>query len=227
VLDLRQLVDRTNAAYAELAQDAEITSALAALNQASKVKLTLGPSRTYLANAKLLEKVEGSVLSETIELRKEGGIYWVDATFNGKVTRPLAFDTGASAVVLPAALAAAIGLKPGPGDPTVRAQVADGSVVEAKQMTIPSVRVGKFTVKDVVCIVMPADKPDVPPLLGQTFLKNFSHKFNGEAGTLVLSEVETPESGRPEPTATSASKAATRSARTRPQTQSPVLEPNP
>jgi predicted aspartyl protease len=62
--------------------------------------------------------------------------------FNGKVTQPLAYDTGASSVVLPASLAAQIGLKPGKDDPTVRAQVADGSVVEAKPMTIPSVREG-------------------------------------------------------------------------------------
>ena len=122
------------------------------------------------------------MLSETVELRKEGGIYWVDVTFNGKVTKPLAFDTGASSVVLPASLAAAIGLKPGKDDPTVRTQVADGSIVEAKRMTIPSVRVGKFTVQDVVCIVMPADKEDVSPLLGQTFLKNFTHQFSGETG---------------------------------------------
>jgi clan AA aspartic protease (TIGR02281 family) len=115
-------------------------------------------------------------------------------TFNGKVTKPLAYDTGASSVVLPASLAAQIGLKPGKDDPTVRAQVVDGSVVEAKQMTIPSVRVGKFTFKDVVCIVMTADRKNAPPLLGQTFLRNLTYKFSG--GTLVLTRVETSEADK-------------------------------
>jgi clan AA aspartic protease (TIGR02281 family) len=227
VLDLRQLVDKATAAYEELAKDEEVTAALGALGQKAKVKPALGPSRTFLANVKLLEKVEGSVLTESVELRKEGGIYWVDVTFNGKVTKPLAFDTGASSIVLPAAMAAEIGLKPGKGDPTVKAQVADGSVIEAKEMTIPSVRVGKFTVKNVTCIVMPAEKEDVPPLLGQTFLKNFTHKFSGDSGRLVLSQVETPEAEKAAPQP----KTTTRSPRTkRPsQTQAPSIErsPNP
>jgi clan AA aspartic protease (TIGR02281 family) len=223
VLDLRQIVDRATATYEELAANEEVKAALDALNQKSKVKFTLGPSRAFLANVKLLEKEEGAVLSETVELRKEGGIYWLDVTFNGKVTKPLAFDTGASSVVLPADLAASIGLKPGADAPTVQAHVADGSVVEAKQMTIPSVRVGKFTVNDVSCIIMPADKKDVPPLLGQTFLKNFTHKFNGEAGTLVLSKVETPEAEKPAPR----TKAATRPSRTNTKRQAPVIERSP
>ena len=70
---------------------------------------------------------------------------------------------------------------------------------------------GKFTVKNVVCIIMPADKKEVAPLLGQSFLKNFTHKFNGEAGTLVLTEVETPEADKPAPQP----KPSTRSTRTK------------
>jgi clan AA aspartic protease (TIGR02281 family) len=142
-------------------------------------------------------------------------------TFNGKLTKPLAFDTGAASVVLPAALAAAIGLKPGKDDPTVRTQVADGSIVEAKRMTIPSVRVGKFTVQDVVCLVMPAAKEDVPPLLGQTFLKNFTHQFSGETGTLVLSQVETPEAEKVAPRAKTSARSSNK------KRQAPAIERSP
>jgi clan AA aspartic protease (TIGR02281 family) len=223
VLELRKLVDEGQDAYKTLADDAEVKQALTALNQKTKTKLTLGPSRTFLANVKLVGRVEATVLTESINLRKKGGIYWLDVTFNGKVTRPMAFDTGASSVVLPADLAASIGLKPGKDDPTVQAHVADGSIVEAKQMTIPSVRVGKFTVNDVVCIIMPADKQDVAPLLGQTFLKNFTHRVNGETGTLVLTQVETPEAEKPAPR----TKAATRPARTNAKRQAPVIERTP
>lgn len=192
VIDLRVVVDATNAAYDSIAKDGGVTGAIAAL-AAGKAKGTLGPSRAYLANVKLLEKAEGAVLTDTIPLRKEGGIYWVDVMFNGKVTRPMAFDTGASDVVLPSELAASIGLRPGKDTPTVRCRVADGSIVEAKQMTVPSMRLGKFTVKDVSCTIMPEGKSNVPPLLGQTFQKNFSLKFSPEAATLVLTRIETPE----------------------------------
>jgi clan AA aspartic protease (TIGR02281 family) len=139
------------------------------------------------------------VLTERVNLRKEGGIFWVDVTFNGKVTKAMAWDTGASDVVLPADLAASIGLRPGKDDPVVQCHVADGSVVEARQMTIASVRVGKFTVKDVSCVVMPAEKANVPPLLGQSFQRNFTFKFNADAAQLTLSRVETPEATKPAP----------------------------
>jgi clan AA aspartic protease (TIGR02281 family) len=197
VLDLRQLVDDANASYAALAQDEGVRGALERLNQGGKVKVSLGPSRAFQANVKLLEKAEAAVLTETVRLRREGGIFWVDVTFDGKVTRPMAFDTGASDVVLPADMAAQIGLKPGSDDPTVRCQVADGSIVEAKRMTVPSMRVGRFTVRDVPCVVMPADKRDVPPLLGQTFQRHFLLKFSPEAGTLALSKVEAGEEAPP------------------------------
>jgi clan AA aspartic protease (TIGR02281 family) len=197
VLDLRRLVDDAKGRYAALAQDDGVRDALERLNRRGKEKVSLGPSRAFLANVKLLEKAEASVLSESVALRKEGGIFWVDVTFNGKVTRPMAFDTGAAEVVLPADLAAQIGLKPGRDAPTVRCRIADGSTVEAKRMTVPSMRVGRFTVADVPCVVMPADKGDVPPLLGQTFQRHFLLKFSPDAGTLVLSKVEVGEEASP------------------------------
>jgi clan AA aspartic protease (TIGR02281 family) len=197
VLDMRRLVDDAQAAYAALARDDGVRGALERLNRRGKEKVSLGPSRAFLANVKLLEKAEASVLSESIALRKEGGIFWVDVTFNGKVTRPMAFDTGASEVVLPADLAAQVGLKPGRDAPTVRCRIADGSIVEAKRVTAPSMRVGRFTVADVPCVVMPADKGDVPPLLGQTFQRHFLLKFSPDAGTLVLSKVEAGEEASP------------------------------
>src|SRR5262249_50714226 len=138
-------------------------------------------------------------------------VYWVQATFNGKVTRPMVFDTGASDVVLPADLAEQIGLKPGPNDRTVTARVADGSEVKAHRMEVPSLRVGKFTVNNVECIVMPPEKKDVPPLLGQTFQRHFSVHFSPDAGKLVLSKIETVE---PSP-APAKGKAAAKAGRSR------------
>ena len=203
VLDLRQLVDTVTHDYAILAEDDAVKQTLEQLNQKAKAKVTLGPSRSFLANVALLAKVESTVLSESVDLRKEGGIFWVDVTFNGKTTLPMAFDTGAADVVLPASFAAKVGLVPGPDDPVVRCQVADGSIIEARRMTVPSMRVGQFTVKDVSCTVMPANKKDVPPLLGQSFQKNFLLRFSPDSGKLGLSRIETPEAERPAPRAKS------------------------
>ncbi len=210
VFALRQLIDKAEEEYAAAAEDPGITEALASINKKTKAKLVLGPSRTFLDNLKTLEKVEASVLSESVALRKEGGVYMVDVTFNGKVTKPLVFDTGASSVVLPAEMAAEIGLKPSPNDKPIKAIVADGTEVNARMTTIPTMRVGKFTVKDVDCIVMPAEKKNVPPLLGQTFHKHFTYKFTPETGKLMLSRVETEEPAATGPKTKAAAKSRTK-----------------
>ena len=53
---------------------------------------------------------------------------------------------------------------------TVECVVADGTKVQAKEMIVRTVTVGRLTVKDVTCVVMPKEKGDVFPLLGQSFL---------------------------------------------------------
>lgn len=93
----------------------------------------------------------GETETDRLQLRKEGGIYWVDVTFNGKVTKSLAYDTGASSVSIPEAMAAEIGLKTtGEG----LTQIADGSVVPVKKSEA-TITVGKFTIDNVECTIVP------------------------------------------------------------------------
>jgi aspartyl protease family protein len=193
ILDVRQLVDKTNVAYAEAARDQTIQRALVALSSKSKSPLKVDPSREYQANIKLLEKAEKSILTEVVELRHKGGVYEVDVTFNGKVTMPMIFDTGASFTTISADVASRIGLDPRAADQRVELHVADGGVIQASLMTIPSVRVGKFTVENVACAVMPPGKTQVPLLLGQSFHRHFTYKFTPESGRLMLSRVESSE----------------------------------
>ena len=118
-------------------------------------------------------------------------------TLNGKVTIPMVFDTGAGILSLGAADAAKAGLVPSPSDRTITLHVADGSSHEAKMMTLDSVRVGKFTVRNVECAVSSKEKSNVPPLLGGPFLKHFTFKMNQAAGTVTFTKIETPEATRP------------------------------
>jgi hypothetical protein len=71
---------------------------------------------------------------------------------------------------------------------------ASGGITAAKLMTIATVRVGPFTVNNVECAVLPPSKRDVPLLLGQSFINQFTHKVDN--GRLLLSKVETPETQR-------------------------------
>lgn len=201
VLDLRQLVDTVTRSYTDLANDAAVKQAVETLSRSAKSAPRLGPSAPFAANVKLLERIERSVMTDAVDLRKSGGVFWVDATFNGKVIRPMVFDTGASLTTIPTGLADELGLKPSPSDPVVRCETADGTVVEAKRMTVASLRVGRFIVNDVDCAVMPAGKGEVAPLLGQSFHRHFTYKFTPESGHLVMSRVEglepAPQPARP------------------------------
>ena len=150
VLDLRKSVDELTAKYDEVSKNPEVTKAIEALSASTKSKQKLGPSAKIRDAIKLLEKAERSVQSETIELHRENGVFHVYASL-GKVPTKMIFDTGASLTTISAKLASRIGLKLKTGDPTVQLTTADGTVVEAKRLVIPSVRVGKFTVQNVEC----------------------------------------------------------------------------
>ncbi len=208
ILALRELVDATTRRYTELARDESVKSALAALTSKSKSPLKLGPSRGFEESVKQLANREKLVLSKAVEMRRRGGVFEVDVTFNDSVTTPMIFDTGASFVAISAPFAAKIGLNPQPTDPTVQLHDATGGVTAAKLMTIPTVRVGPFTANNVDCVVLPPDKRDVPLLLGQSFINRFTHKV--ENGRLLLSKVDTNE---PQGTASGTSKKTTKAKR--------------
>src|SRR5262249_7985583 len=108
VLDLRQQVDAATKSYAELAADAAGKNRRDALGRTSKAKPKLGTSGQFTTNVKLLERVERLVISDAVDLHKQGGVFWVNATFNGKVVKPMVFDTGAALTLIPAKLAAEI-----------------------------------------------------------------------------------------------------------------------
>ena len=194
VLDLRKSADELTAKYDELAKNPEVTKALETLAASTKNKQRLGPSAKIRDAIKLLERAEGSVQSESIELHRENGVFHVYASL-GKVPTKMIFDTGASLTTISTKLASRIGLKLKTGDPTVRLTTADGTVVETKRLVIPSVRVGKFTIQNVECAVMPAEKGDIDPLLGQTFFKHFKVEFSAEAGRLSLKKLDTDGDG--------------------------------
>ncbi len=194
IVDLRTSVDEITGKYDELAKNPEITKALDALSASSKTKQKLGPSKALRDAIKLLEKAEGTVQSETIELHRENGVFHVFTTLiNGKKKEPvkMVFDTGAGLTTISSKLADSLGLKAKPTDEPITLKIADGSEIKGKKLVIPFVRVGKFTIANVECAVMPAEKLDVDPLLGQTFFKHFKVEFSPEAGRLSLKKLDT------------------------------------
>jgi aspartyl protease family protein len=198
VLDMRTLADKIQQAYVDLAADAEVKAAIAELNKETGKTYELVESKTFQAKLRDLKKLEDTVLSESIPLRTDGSnTYQVSTVLNGKYNKELVIDSGASVMCLPHKIAAEVGVEPKSTDPDIVLSLADGREVQAKLVKIPQVRVGKFTVENVECAVMPESLVNASAILGMSFLKNFSFKIDSETNKLTMAKVDTPTSGTP------------------------------
>ena len=200
VLDMRDSADKTSQAYTTEAADEEVKTALAELNRATGKKYELTPSRGFQSSLRRLKTLEDSVLSETINLRKtKNDSLYVSVVINGKHTKEMVLDSGASLISLPAKLAAECGLEPTASDPDLTLELANGMLIPAKLVIIPEVRVGKFTVKNVECAVLGPEATSATPLLGMSFLGHFKFEISAQASTLKMVKVETSTSSRTSP----------------------------
>lgn len=189
VMELSEKLDLLEKQYEAIKADEEVKTAIAALNAKPGPKFKLGPNPDLAANVQFVSKQRATINSAIVQVNTEGHVPHVDVTFNGKVTRSLVLDSGASVVSLTADTAKALNMVPGPNDPTIHLQLADGKVVEAKQMMIKSVRVGQFTVENVECAVLPESLVAAENLLGGSFLQNFVYKLDPVAGELHMSQI--------------------------------------
>lgn len=195
LLKARQLYDQVVQRYKELAADPAVKQALAEYNKTSERTYSLGPSSSFLSCGRRLAKLEESVLSDSVDLRRGSGDLWhVNVVFNGKPTE-MAVDTGASLIALPWRTAQAVGLKPTEDDEAIQLQMADGRVVQGKLVIAEKIRVGRFTVENVECAVMPPELAEAYPFLGMNFFKYFTFKIDSTAGKLSLAKVDDSEAG--------------------------------
>ena len=119
---------------------------------------------------------------QAVAKRDRFGSFSVDAEVNG-VPLQMAFDTGASLVVLRAEDAARVGLDPGSLTYSRIARTANGVAEEAPVM-LASLTVGGITRRNVAAAVARAGKLDVN-LLGQSFLSRIAG-FHVEGNELIL-----------------------------------------
>lgn len=197
IVEARPEIDALIGRYDELGKEPAVAGALADLNRTAKAKVGLGPSKSFQTQQKAFEKVEATLMTEVIPLQPDGGVNRLDVTLNGKITRSMILDTGASSISIPSEVAAQAGILPGPDAPKVEVSIADGRKFEARQVVLDSVRVGKFTAEKVECIVMPPEFANAPMLLGGSYLRNFIAKISPDARTLQLSRIDEPASADP------------------------------
>lgn len=193
---LFEVADQANAVadrYTELAADEEVAGAIAAMCESSGRRYTLGPSRGFERMQAELARSAEEYSAGVVDLRKEGNILMIDVRINDNPIRSMILDTGAGSLSLPFAFAADLGITPGEATPQVQVQMADGKIVDAWRMTLESVQVGQFVVRDVVCIVLPEELHAAPALLGNSFLSHFTFNVDPERGKLLLSRIDPDE----------------------------------
>ena len=188
LMALAPKVDAAAAKYKMLAADLAVKSVIDRLNAKGGAKVAVRPSPEFNAAVDEVATWRSQIDSEAIPLREDHGVYSVEVLVNGERLRMLV-DTGASHVTLPYEVAKKLDLTPGENDPTVQMQLADGVLVDGKLMTLKSVRVGRFTVENVSCIVFPEGLPKASTILGTSFLSHFVVKLSQSAGELYLTEV--------------------------------------
>ena len=99
-------------------------------------------------------------------------------------------DSGASLVVLNDKIIRQVGIEVLSSAETIYMKIADGSTIPGKRIILSSVRVGKFTVKNVEAVVLGPEMKGAEPLLGMSFLSNFNFKINPDTSTLSIVKIE-------------------------------------
>ena len=190
VLDMRVLADEVQEFYDQQAEDDELQSAIAELNEATGKEYTLEPSRSFLSSMRRLETLEEDVLSESIELRRENNTLYANVVVNGDYKQEMVVDSGASLICLPAKVAQQMGVEPDADSPPITLVMADGREIMGRLVELDEVRVGKFKVEKVEAAVLGPEATNAEPLLGMSFLGNFKFELDAKAATLDMVNIE-------------------------------------
>ncbi|HEX4792760.1 MAG TPA: retropepsin-like aspartic protease [Humisphaera sp.] len=189
VLVLAPKAEEITEHYKDWAADEAVKNAISKINETARPKVRMGPTPEFASASNLLKKWRSEIEDEVIPVKMENGVPTIEVTLNGTLTRTMIFDTGASIVSLPADLAAELNMVPGPRDPEGEVSMADGHTIKVRKMHLKSVRVGRFVVEDVECVVLPRSATNAPPLLGDAFFSHFAFKLNANAGELRLTDL--------------------------------------
>lgn len=133
------------------------------------------------------ESVDTSANNQTIKLIKDGNLFSVDAKVCG-ILKQLILDSGASDVIISSDTEHELIEKKLISEKDFLTsslyRLADGRIVQARRLIIPSIKIGSFTVENVICSVNPSS--DIQ-LLGKSILNRFSKwTIDNNANTLML-----------------------------------------
>ena len=189
-IEARRLAEKIDNQYKLLSEDQEVKSAIEELEKATNKSFVFGPSKTMQASLKSLKKIEDTVLSDEIPLTDSGGgTMLVKAMINGNYSKDMHLDSGTSLIVLPDKVAKEMAVVIPSDAKTIKMKIGDGSIIDGKLITLPSVRVGKFEVENVECAVLGENYKEAEPSLGMSFLEKFNFKIDPDLRKLTMTKI--------------------------------------
>jgi len=188
LMALAPKVEALNAKYKLLAADPNVKAAADKVIARSNPKVKVGPSPEFQMALDQVTTWRAALDSEAIPMREDHGVYTIEALVNGESLRMMV-DTGATHITLPFEVAKKLNAEPGEQDPLVHMKLANGAIIDGKLVTLKSVRVGRFTVDNVTCVVLQEGLSDPPTMLGSSFLSHFVVKLSQSAREMYLTEV--------------------------------------
>jgi clan AA aspartic protease (TIGR02281 family) len=159
--------------------------------EAERLQTYSQPAAPAPALAAPRTRVSAPGRSVRIPVARAGTGMLVKVLVNGSVSAPFLVDTGATDVLIPAALAKRLGIEPGPETRTKTYRTANGVVTQAAVM-LRSVDVGGAVVENVPASISPNMEIG---LLGLSFFNHFTYHIDAAAGELTLVPNGLAESG--------------------------------
>ncbi|MFN4906704.1 MAG: TIGR02281 family clan AA aspartic protease [Planctomycetota bacterium] len=190
---IREKVDSAFETWEGLKNDQKLIEAIDAASKKIGKKISIQPSTTLVTSEKQLKTYEQAMISESIPLEKESGVYSVKVSINGKPGEQMIVDSAASSISLGHEFAKKLGIEIKDSDDDAIVTLADGSQIPAKIVYLDSVRVGKFTAENVECCVMHPRAVNAPALLGMSFLDQFKFEIDSEKMELKMLKVDSGE----------------------------------
>ena len=121
-----------------------------------------------------------------VKFQKQGELMVVPALLNEKTAAKFVVDTGASYTTISQAMAQQLGLNPTNASTVIPLQTANG-VIEAPLVSVGSLAVGGFALKDLTVVVHDVfPDPNIAGLLGLNFLSQFHLGIDSKNGILYL-----------------------------------------
>lgn len=121
-----------------------------------------------------------------VKFQKQGELMIVQALLNEKTAAKFVVDTGASYTTISQAMANQLGLNLENASTVIPLQTANG-VIEAPLVSVSSLEVGGFALKDLTVVVHDVfPDPNIAGLLGLNFLSRFHLGIDSKNGILYL-----------------------------------------